>query len=67
MCHLSKKETIQKVWTLPEKDAEAMPWDRLCVDLIGLYNIKSNVKGFKIPPLKCVTMIDLATGCLVQD
>ena len=39
-----------------------MPWDRLCVDLIGPYNIKSNVKGIKIPPLKCVTMIDPATG-----
>jgi hypothetical protein len=46
----------------PEKDAEAMPWDRLCVDLIGPYNIKSNVKGVKIPPLKCITMIDRATG-----
>ncbi len=37
-----------------------MPWDRLCVDLIGPYNIKSN--GVKIPPLKCVTMINPATG-----
>jgi hypothetical protein len=33
-----------------------------CVNLIGPYNIKSNIKGVKIPPLKCVTMIDLATG-----
>jgi hypothetical protein len=47
---------------LPEKDAEAMPWDRLCIDLIGPYEIKSNVKGVKIPPLKAVTMIDPATG-----
>jgi hypothetical protein len=30
---------------LPEKEAEAMPWDRLCVDFTGPYNIKSNVKG----------------------
>jgi hypothetical protein len=47
---------------LPEKEAEAMPWDRLCVNLIGPYNIKSNGKGVKIPPLKCITMIDPATG-----
>jgi hypothetical protein len=39
-----------------------MPWDRLCNDFIGPYNIKSNIKGVKIPPLKCVTMINLATG-----
>jgi hypothetical protein len=63
MHHLSNsKETIQKVWTLPGKEAEAMPWDRLCIDLIGVYNIKSNVKGAKIPPLKCITMINQATG-----
>jgi hypothetical protein len=64
MCHLSNsKETIQKVWTcFYLKKAEAMPLDRLCIDLIGPYDIKSNVKGVKIPPLKCVTMIELATG-----
>jgi hypothetical protein len=39
-----------------------MPWDRLCFNLIGPYNIKSNVKGAKIPPLKFVTMINPATG-----
>jgi hypothetical protein len=39
-----------------------MPRDRLCVNLIGPYNIKSNVKGVKIPSLKCVTMIDPAKG-----
>jgi hypothetical protein len=65
MHHLANsKETIQKVQygLLPEKDAEAMPWDRLCVNPIGPYNIKSNIKGVKIPPLKCIAMIDLATG-----
>jgi hypothetical protein len=30
--------------------------------LIGQYYIKSNVKGVKILPLKCITMIDPATG-----
>jgi hypothetical protein len=64
MCHLSNsKETIHKNFGLwPEKDAEAMPWDRLCVDLIGPYEIKSKVKGFKFPPLKAITMINPATG-----
>jgi hypothetical protein len=38
------------------------PWEQLCIDLLGPYNIKSNVKGVIIPPLKCVTMIDPATG-----
>jgi hypothetical protein len=45
-----------------KKESEAMPWDRLCVHLIGSYNIKSNVKRVKIPALKCITMIDPATG-----
>jgi hypothetical protein len=61
ICQTQKKQS-KKYGLLPEKEAEAMPWDRLCVDLIGPYNIKSNVKGVKIPPLKCVTMIDPATG-----
>jgi hypothetical protein len=61
ICQTQKKQS-KKYGLLPEKEAEAIPWDRLCVDLIGPYNIKSNVKGVKIPPLKCVTMIDPATG-----
>jgi hypothetical protein len=47
---------------LPEKDVEAMPWDRPCFDLIGPYKIKIKVKGVKIPPLKAITMIDPTTG-----
>jgi hypothetical protein len=61
VCQKQKKQS-KKYGLLPEKKAEAVPWDRLCVDLIGPYNIKSNVKGVEIPPLKCVTMIDPATG-----
>jgi hypothetical protein len=61
ICQTQKKQS-KKYGLLPEKEAEAMPWDRLCVDLIGPYSIKSNVKGVKIPPLKCVTMINPATG-----
>jgi hypothetical protein len=61
ICQTQKKQS-KKYGLLPEKEVEAMPWDRLCVNLIGPYNIKSNVKGVKMPPLKCVTMIDPATG-----
>jgi hypothetical protein len=61
ICQTQKKQS-KKYGLLPENEAEAMPWDRLCVNLIGPYNIKSNVKGGKIPPLKCITMINLATG-----
>jgi hypothetical protein len=61
ICQTQKKQS-KKYGLLPEKDAEAMPWDRLCINLIGLNEIKSNVKGVKIPPLKAITMIDLATG-----
>jgi hypothetical protein len=61
ICQTQKKQS-KKYGLLPEKEAEAMPWDTLCVNLISPYNIKSKVKGVKIPPLKCVTMIDPATG-----
>ena len=52
---------------LPPKEAEAIPWDRLCVDCIGPYKIPINSKNkpFKkkdIRVLNCVTMIDPATG-----
>jgi hypothetical protein len=42
------------------KEAEATPWDKLCVDLIGPYKI--NRKGKKALLCRCVTMIDPATG-----
>ncbi len=58
----TQKQQSKKYGLLPEKDVEAMPWDRLCVDFIGPYEIKSNVKGVKIPPLKAITMINPATS-----
>ena len=61
ICQTQKKQS-KKYGLLPEKEAEAMPWDTLCINLIGRNNIKSNIKGVKIPPLKYVTMIDPATG-----
>ena len=45
---------------MPEKEAKAFPWERLCIDLIGPYTFKRKNQT----PLKlwCVTMIDPATG-----
>ena len=60
VCQSTKKQT-KRYGLMPEKEAEFKPWERLCVDLIGPYNVKSNFKK-KIPTLKCVTMIDPATG-----
>lgn len=57
----NKKNTQQvcsKYGHLPAKEAEAEPWDKLCVDMIGPYTIK----GKKPLMLWCVTMIDAATG-----
>jgi hypothetical protein len=66
ICQTQKKQS-KKYGLLPEKEAEAMPWDRICVDLIGRYNIKSNVKGVKIPPLKWLRYNDRSSNWLVRD
>jgi hypothetical protein len=58
-CQVTKRST-RKYGHLPEKTAEADPWDVLCVDLIGPYTIKR--KGKRKLTLWCVTMIDPATG-----
>ena len=58
-CQQNKKRH-KKYGSLPEKTAEAEPWDKLCVDLIGPYII--NRKGTNPLVCKCVTMIDPATG-----
>jgi hypothetical protein len=57
------KKTSQKYGHLPEKEAEAVPCEKLCVDLIGPYTMrpKSMPKG-KSLTLWCLTMIDPATG-----
>ena len=54
------KRRHKKYGHLPAKTAEAKPWDKLCVDLIGPYSI--NRKGDKSQVCRCVTMIDSATG-----
>jgi hypothetical protein len=46
---------------LPPKEAEAFPWEKLCVDMIGTYTIRNKDTNNEIT-LHCVTMIDPATG-----
>ena len=60
-CQLTKRKSI-KYGKLPAKQAEAEPWDVLCVDLIGPYSIKSTKKPKTDLNLLAVTMIDPATG-----
>ena len=59
LCQKTKRRQKKYGW-LPPKIAEAQPWNRLCVDLIGPYKIRR--KGKKDIIFKCVTMIDPATG-----
>ena len=54
------KQTYKKYGHLPEKKAEGQPWQKLCVDLIGPYNVEQKDKTTQT--LRCVTMIDPATG-----
>ena len=59
LCQRNKRRQ-KKYGLLPPKLAEATPWDKLCVDLIGPYKIRR--KGQKELICRCVTMIDPATG-----
>ena len=59
VCQLNKRKQKKLGW-LPPKMAEATPWDKLCVDLIGPYVI--NRKGKPRLICRCCTMIDPATG-----
>ena len=58
-CQKNKRRS-KKFGHLPEKEAEAIPWDKMCIDLIGPYVINRANKSRLI--CKCVTMIDPATG-----
>lgn len=62
-CHICQltKRTKKKYGKLPEKQAEAIPWETLCVDMIGPYTIKRKKPKLDLE-LWCVTMIDPATG-----
>jgi hypothetical protein len=59
LCQRNKRR--QKTYGfLQPKLAEATPWDKLCVNLIGPYKIRR--KGNKELVCRCVTTIDPATG-----
>ena len=58
--HKNKKQNL-KYGKLPAKEAEAIPWEKLLVDLIGPYIIRREVHD-ETPILKYLTMIDPATG-----
>ena len=59
ICQRNKRHQ-KKYGKVPPKVAEAKPWERLCVDLIGPYTIRCSDKTSLT--CKCVTMIDPATG-----
>ncbi len=61
VCQKTKKQ-LKKYGKLPEKTAEAEPWDVLCVDLIGPYKIVRKNKKKDPLILWALTMIDPATG-----
>ena len=58
-CQKNKRK-VKKYGHLPPKEAEVIPWDKMCIDLIGPYKIRR--KGQPDLICKCVTMIDPATG-----
>jgi transposase InsO family protein len=58
-CQMTKRK-VKKFGWLPPKEAETVPWDKLCIDLIGPYTIRR--KGQADLICRCVTMIDPATG-----
>ena len=59
-CQLTKPKN-KKYGLLPEKQAEILPWQTLCIDLIGPYKFGDASKKTDIQ-LHCLTMIDPATG-----
>jgi transposase InsO family protein len=58
-CQKNKRKQ-KKYGHLPPKEAEALIWDMMCIDLIGPYKIRR--KGKPDLVCKCVTMIDPASG-----
>ena len=70
MYDLSKieKSTI-KYGHLPPKNAEAIPWQILCVDLVGPYTVTLTKE--KVVTLHAMTFIDPDTGwfeiCAIPD
>jgi RNase H-like domain found in reverse transcriptase/Reverse transcriptase (RNA-dependent DNA polymerase)/Integrase zinc binding domain len=59
-CQLNKPKNVH-YGHLPPKQVEEIPWERLCIDLIGPYTIGSASKSDECT-LHCLTMIDPVTG-----
>jgi hypothetical protein len=60
-CQLNKTST-QRMGHLPEKTAEELPWERVCIDLIGPYTFGDVKRPDSVTTLHCLTMIDPVTG-----
>jgi len=60
-CQLNKPKNIH-FGHLPPKKPEEVPWERLCIDLIGPYKIDSKFHSEAERTLHCLTMIDPVTG-----
>ena len=60
-CQLNKP-TFRAMGHLPPKAVEETPWERLCIDLIGPYQIDGSRGRSTERMLHCLTMIDPATG-----
>ena len=58
-CQKGKRRTRQ-YGHVPPKIADQIPWQKVCVDLIGPYTIKG--RDGKIMDFMCLTMIDPASG-----
>ena len=59
ICQRNKRQR-KKYGYLPPKEAEAIPWDKVCVDTIGPLKIRRKGKSTLI--CQCLTIIDPATG-----
>ena len=55
-------KNIKENGKLPAKLAEEIPWNKICVDLIGTYVISREIEKENFH-LKSVTMIYPVTGC----
>jgi hypothetical protein len=61
ICQLNKPK-LRPVGHLPPKAAEEVPWETLCIDLIGPYLVAGQNKSEPDMRLHCLTMIGPVTG-----
>ena len=66
-CMSTHEKTPKQYGKLPAKRAEAIPWDALCVDLVGQWTITIDRKKGTTRELKAITFIDPATGWFELD